>query len=69
VARLSERKAFDIIGHFDLVAKNNERGRFLDTAAKEYPDLGLEAIHALKGEIPFFELNTGAIARGYRTAP
>ena len=29
----------------------------------------LEAAHALAGKIPFFEVNTGAIARGYRTTP
>ena len=69
VARLPERGKFDIIGHFDLVAKNNEKGNFLDTSSKEYLDLGMEAIHALKGKIPFFEVNTGAISRGYRTAP
>ena len=26
-------------------------------------------LHALKGKIPFFEVNTGAIARGYKTLP
>lgn len=69
VARLPERCSFDIIGHFDLIAKNNEKGKFLDVSFKEYLDLGFEAIHALKGKIPFFEVNTGAISRGYRTAP
>ena len=52
-----------------MLTKNNEQGRFLDTASKAYLDLGMEAIHALKGKIPFFEVNTGAISRGYRTAP
>jgi histidinol-phosphatase (PHP family) len=28
-----------------------------------------EAIEALAGKIPYFEVNTGAIARGYRTTP
>lgn len=69
VACLPERGAFDIIGHFDLIAKNNEKGKFLDTSSKEYLELGMEAIHALKGQIPLFEVNTGAISRGYRTAP
>ena len=31
--------------------------------------MGYEAIHALRGKIPFFEVNTGAIARGYTDAP
>lgn len=69
LARLPERGKFDIIGHFDLLTKNNEKGKFLDTASKAYLDLGFEAIHALKGKIPLFEVNTGAIARGYRTSP
>ena len=69
VARLPERGNFDIIGHFDLNTKNNENGDFIDTSAREYIDAGFEAIHALKGKIPFFEVNTGAIARGYRTSP
>ena len=69
MARLPEKKSFDIIGHFDLLTKNNEQGRFLDVSSKQYLDLGMEAIHALKGKIPLFEVNTGAISRGYRTAP
>ena len=44
-------------------------GKFLDTDSKEYKDLGFEAIHALKGKLPLFEVNTGAVARGYRTTP
>ena len=69
IARLPERGQFDIIGHFDLVTKNNEIGNFLDTTSLRYRSLGLEAIDALTGKIPFFEINTGAIARGYRSAP
>ena len=69
VARLPERENFDIIGHFDLLTKNNEQGKFLDTSAKEYLHFGFEAIHALKGKIPFFEVNTGAISRGYTSKP
>ena len=59
----------DIIGHFDLVTKNNEKGKFIDVTSKEYLNYGYEAIHALKGKIPFFEVNTGAISRNYRTQP
>ena len=69
VSDLPRRYDVDILGHFDIVTKNNEQGRFIDTSAKAYLDAGMEAIHALKGKIPLFEINTGAIARGYRTAP
>ena len=41
----------------------------MDTSSKEYLNLGFEAIHALKNKIPFFELNTGAISRGYTAKP
>ena len=32
-------------------------------------ELAIEAAEALAGKIPFFEVNTGAISRGYRTTP
>lgn len=60
---------FDIIGHFDLLTKHNEKNGFLPTESKEYLNCAFEAISALKGEIPLFEVNTGAIPRGYKTAP
>lgn len=69
LCRLPEKADFDILGHFDLITKNNEAGHFIDTSSKEYLHTGFETIHALKGKIPLFEVNTGAIARGYRTAP
>ena len=69
VSRLPEKGDFDIIGHFDILTKNNEIGKFIDTTSKEYLNLGFEAIHALKGKINLFEVNTGAISRGYRSSP
>ncbi len=60
---------FDILAHFDLVTKNNEGNRLFDSASPLYLGWAKEALHALAGKIPFFEVNTGAIARGYRTAP
>lgn len=69
VASLPEKGNFDIIGHFDLVTKNNEKGKFIDVTSEKYLRSGFEAIHALKGKIPFFEVNTGAISRGYRNSP
>ena len=69
VALLPEILDFDILGHFDVLVKNNEKGKFIDVNSKEYLDMGFSAIHALKGKIPLFEVNTGAISRGYTTAP
>lgn len=69
LSHLPEKGNYDILGHFDLLTKNNEQGRFIDTTDPKYIRMGLDAIHALKGKIPLFEVNTGAIARGYRTRP
>ncbi len=69
VATIPEKGNFDILAHFDLITKNNETLSFIDTSSEEYKKYGFEAIDALVGKIPFFEVNTGAIARGYRTSP
>lgn len=66
---LPQKHNFDIIGHFDLLTKTNELRNFIDVNSKEYLNYGYEAIHNSKGKIPLFEVNTGAISRGYRTTP
>lgn len=60
---------FDIVGHFDLVAKQNECGHFFDENSSAYQSLAYDAIRALAGKIPYFEVNTGCISRGYRSSP
>ena len=69
VAKLPTLYNFDIIGHFDILVKNNQLKKFIDTESKEYLDLAKGAIDALKGKIDIFEVNTGAISRGYRNSP
>ncbi len=59
----------DIIGHFDLITKHRDSVNFFDCDTKEYRYAAIEAAEALAGKIPYFEVNTGAIARGYRTTP
>ena len=69
VARLPELGNFEILGHFDLISKHSDNVCFFDESSKEYLSAAYEAIDAVKGKIPFFEVNTGAIARGYRKTP
>ena len=69
LSKLPEYGDFDIIGHFDLITKHKEREHFFDTDSTEYQRAAIEAAEALSGKIPYFEVNTGAIARGYRTSP
>jgi len=69
LARLPEYGDFDILAHFDLIAKHAEQADFFDMESDEYKEYALRAAEALAGKIPYFEVNTGAIARGYRTEP
>lgn len=69
LAQLPEYGKFDIIGHFDLITKHKEKEFLFDTTDKQYQWAAIEAAEALAGKIPYFEVNTGAIARGFRTTP
>ena len=68
-ATLGEYGRFDIVGHFDLVTKHAENVCFFDTESREYQSAALEALHAVAETHTLFELNTGAIGRGYRQTP
>ena len=52
-------KNADMVGHFDLISKFNEKEDIFREA--DYMDAAISAM--------IFEINTGAISRGYRTAP
>ena len=69
LSKIPEYGSFDIVAHFDIITKYNEQHPFIDTDSKEYMSYAFGAIDALAGKIPFFEVNTGAISRGYRTIP
>ena len=59
----------DIIGHFDLITKFDEMGLSHFFSDPDYLRLAERyALEALKSGA-FFEVNTGAISRGYRTTP
>lgn len=62
------RRKPDIVGHFDLITKfDEENGQYLENEA--YRKLARDALtEALRSE-SLFEVNTGAISRGYRTTP
>ena len=69
ISMLPQYGNFDIIGHFDLLTKNIDSVALFDPESKEYLSYATDAMAALKGKIDFFEMNTGAIARGYRKTP
>lgn len=59
----------DFIGHFDLVAKFNEGGKFFDESDPRYLKPALEALTAITEKHQLFEINTGAMYRVGRTVP
>ena len=58
-----------IIGHLDLVTKFNERMPLIDINHPRYVKAVDEAVEELLKTPAIFEVNTGAISRGYRTTP
>ena len=66
-AQVVEGTGCDIIGHFDLISKFNERCRLFDPAHPRYVAAWKAAADALLPYGKPFEINTGAISRGWRT--
>ncbi len=69
VAQLPHRTKCDIIGHFDLIEKLNEGDRIFATDNYRYRRPMLDALDELLRQDVIFEINTGAMARGYRSIP
>ncbi len=69
VATVAERVRPDIIGHFDLISKFNGDGQYFDETHPRYVSAWQAALDALlPAGIPF-EVNTGAMSRGYKAVP
>lgn len=69
VGDLYEKTHCRVIAHFDLIEKFNEAGDLFDRTHPRYRAAALAALDRLKDAPVIFEVNTGAIARGYRTTP
>ena len=65
----AEEVPFDIVGHVDLYTKFNEGGKLFDENNPRYRDLALYYIERLAKTGKIFEVNTGAIGKGYRDTP
>lgn len=59
----------DIIGHFDLITKFNEGDKLFSTTDTRYVEARDRALNYLISLGKPFEINTGAISRGYTTFP
>ena len=69
MADVVEKTGADIVGHFDLVTKFNEGNRYFNEDARWYKKAVMQALAKAAVTKPIFEINTGAMARGYRNRP
>lgn len=68
VAEMASRNP-TVLGHIDLITKFNAGNRLFDEEAPRYRRAALRALHAADPRETLLEINTGAVARGYRSAP
>lgn len=59
----------DIVGHIDLITKFIEQDPLFDPHHPRYLAAAFGAVDALIPTGAYFEINTGALSRGYRTSP
>lgn len=67
VEKMIDEQEFDIVGHIDLITKFNENKEYLTETEDWYLEAAKKAV--LKGieKNRIFEMNTGAVSRGYRS--
>ena len=69
LAHVREATGCGVIGHFDIVAKFNADGALFDENDPRYVRAWHDAADALLPTGAVFEINTGGIARGWRSVP
>ncbi len=69
VGEIAEKTGADIVGHIDLITKFNEGGCLFDTESPRYVEAYRGAVDRLIRSGAIFEINVGAISRGYRRTP
>lgn len=69
VSEIFDRTGCQIVGHLDLLTKFQDRKKLFDTSHPRYLSCAEKAIEKLSSQGVIFEVNTGAISRGYRTTP
>lgn len=67
VSDLTNKLNARIIGHFDLITKFNEQEKLFDENNPRYVAAWKKCADTLLEKQPLFEINTGAISRGYKS--
>ncbi len=69
LSNITKYADIDIIAHFDLITKCFEQEDIFNVNSKEYLSCAIDCARSLVGKVPYFEVNTGVVARGYRSKP
>ena len=69
VSGIKEVCRADIVGHFDLIDKFNHGNTLFDSTSERYLSTARNTAKKLVSEGLLFEVNTGAISRGYTNEP
>ncbi len=69
VCSIAAIREADIVGHFDVLTKFDDRFSLFDTTKPAYRDAAFSAMEVLHAAGKIFEINTGAVAKGWRREP
>ena len=69
VADVKNRTGCQIVGHFDLVTKFNEKHHFFEETHPRYVKAAEGALSSLLSQNALLEINTGAMSRGWKQEP
>lgn len=69
LTEFAEESPFDIVGHYDLYTKFNEKERLIDEDDPAYRELAVKYLDKIIKTGKIIEVNTGAMSRGWRTKP
>lgn len=69
ISSVVRKTGCQIIGHFDLLTKFNEIEPLFDESHPRYQNACMQALQSLLKTGAIFEINTGAMSKGYRTTP
>lgn len=69
LASFAEASSFDILGHFDLPTKFNDKDHLFDEKDEHYRKMALYYLERIAKTGKIFEVNTGAISRKKKSLP
>ena len=64
IAELCRKGGFDILGHYDLIKKHNQRLAFFDETASWYKDVAISTLDEVAKSGVIMEVNFGGMLRG-----